>query len=74
MNKYIVAALLCLLPMIAGAQELKVESFEETMDVMSSRIQVRDLNGEICALVTVQLPVEGCVFEGGIVRQEFHVN
>lgn len=68
------AALLCMVTLFAGAQELKVENFTETMEVMSSRIQVNDLNGEVCALVTVQLPVEGCVFEGGIVRQEFHVN
>ena len=74
MNKYIVAALLCLLPMVAGAQELKVESFTEaTMDIMDASMQKRDYNNEICAIVKVLIPLEGVEFEGAF-DYSFHTN
>lgn len=70
------AALILTVVASAGAmgQELQVVSFEETMEVMYSDMQVRDLNGEVCALVRVELPMEGAVFQGGIVSQSFIVN
>ena len=73
-TKYIVAALLCLLPMIAGAQELKVESFTEaTMDIMDVSMQKRDYNNDICAIVKVLLPLEGAEFEGAF-DYSFHTS
>lgn len=70
------AALVLTVVASAGAmgQELQVVSFEETMEVMYSDKQVRDLNNEVCALVRVELPVKGAVFDGGIVSQSFRVN
>ncbi|MCH5319667.1 MAG: PEGA domain-containing protein [Paramuribaculum sp.] len=59
----------------AVSQRLKVESFELNANDLSARVaQVKDLNGELCALVKVFLPVEGCKFEGNVVKQEFDVN
>ncbi len=58
------------------AQELELKSFYEATDeVMTVPMQKRDLNGEICALVKVQLPVEGCGFKGNVFgTPEFDIN
>ncbi len=50
-----------------AAQELELKSFGETNEVMTVPMQREDLNHEICALVKVQLPVEGCGFEGSVI-------
>ena len=65
MNRRIAVALLCLVPLFAVAQELKVESFREsTMSIMDVSMQQRDNNNDICAIVKVLLPLEGAEFEG----------
>ena len=59
----LMVALLSLLPACVDAQELTVVSLRETTDIMFADKQVKDYNGDICALVKVLLPVEGADFE-----------
>ncbi len=57
------------------AQELKVERFElAPSDISGARYSVKDANGIDCALIKVQIPRSGVVFEGNIVKQDFRVN
>ena len=50
------------------AQEMSVTSFDEAVYDLSAATASRlDLNGKACALVKVQAPVEGLLFEGNIV-------
>lgn len=57
------------------ATEPKVESFAVSSFDLSARTNERvDLNGVPCALVKLQLPVDGCKFEGNIVDTKFDVN
>ena len=60
----VAVGLLCLISMPVGAQELTVESFKETLEPMTTPMQERDLNNDVCAIVKVILPVEGADFEG----------
>ena len=63
--RLLMAALLALLPASVDAQELTVVSFEASMnEYIAAEMQRRDYNGDICAIVKVQLPVEGAEFEG----------
>lgn len=59
----------------ARALPLKTESFtSRPTDISALRADVRDLNGNVCALVRVEIPVEGCKFEGNIIKAEYDVN
>ena len=50
------------------AQQLNAASFEQDYFDLAAQIESRaDLNGKACALVKVQAPVEGLLFEGNIV-------
>lgn len=60
--------------LICNAQNLKVTGFERETMAINTDIQKRDLNGNICAIVKVQLPIAGVKFEGNIVGSEFDVN
>ncbi len=53
----------------AAGQELTIVAVHETADPMTVDMQRRDLNNEICALVQVQLPVSGVVFEGSTIGE-----
>lgn len=53
---YIISFLLAILPMAAISQELKVQSFSlSPTEIIPSSDQRKDLNGENCALVKVQV-------------------
>ena len=56
------------------AQDLKIVSFEQRSEPMTFPMQQRDLNGNICALVKVQLPTPGCKFEGNVIDYKFEVS
>lgn len=57
------------------AQTLQVVQFMLVDNAaMSPQMQKKDLNGNVCALVRVQLPVEGCKFEGNVLSAEFDVS
>ena len=57
------------------AREIQVKSFEIlSRDLTARTKRVDDLNGKMCALIKVVLPVEECKFEGDVVRQSFDVN
>lgn len=58
------------------AQEIRVKSMELLSNDLTARVQSRqDLNGNICALVKVQLPIEGLQFEGNVIgKTEYHTN
>lgn len=75
--KYILftVALLAVSVIIRG-QELKVDFFEQAVtDITARTSAVKDLNGKICALVKVSLPVERCEFSGNIIGSpEFHAS
>lgn len=59
---------------ISEAQSLKVVSFRKNLDPMYVGMQKKDLNGDICAIVKVQLPVPGVKFEGNVIASEFDIN
>ena len=60
---------LFLLPLTIVAQDLRVARLEDMLQPMTGRIQRLDLNHEVCALLKVLLPIEGCTFEGSIVGE-----
>ena len=75
--RLLMMALLALLPASVDAQELTVVSFEASMnEYIDAGMQRRDYNGDICAIVKVQLPVEGAEFEGYVdfLPPEFKTN
>lgn len=74
MNKLFVFLLFIIAGVNGLAQELSVDSFEKSLDPMTVSIQKKDLNGFICPLVKVQLPITGVKFEGNIVDVRFDVN
>ncbi len=51
------------------AEEIKIKSFSMLMDPMTTEIQRKDNNGQICALVKVIIPSPQAVFEGNLVGQ-----
>lgn len=57
MTKQIIRILLIILcPLLSEAQELKVQSFElSPMEIIASNDQRKDLNGDVCALIKVQV-------------------
>lgn len=60
---FIIIATLSLLPL--SARELKVESFCLLPNDSTAQVNSKtDYNGDDCALVKVNLPLSGCVFEG----------
>ncbi|MDE7413650.1 MAG: WG repeat-containing protein [Muribaculaceae bacterium] len=58
----------------ASSDSLKVERLAANpMDITARTANVRDLDKELCALVRVSLPIEGCKFEGNVVKAEYDV-
>lgn len=55
------------------ANTLEVSSMEQRMEPMTVPMQKTDLNGNICALIKVQLPIIGCKFEGNVLDYFFDV-
>lgn len=68
--------LLLLTGLNISAASLKVNSFtEDPFDISARTYQRLDLNDLPCALVIVELPVDGCAFSGNIVgNTEMHTN
>ena len=64
---------LCLALLFSGsmmAQELVVKSFEQnTRDLTAKTHPVKDLNGDYCALIRVQVAAKDCLFRGNIVGE-----
>jgi hypothetical protein len=57
---------------MALAQELTVKDFrQDPSDISAVRYEVKDLNGNPCALLKVGLVMTDVTFEGSIVKQEF---
>lgn len=57
------------------ASDLKVDSFYAAPFDLSARVDERlDRNGNPCAVIKLQLPVEGCKFEGNIIDSRYDVN
>lgn len=51
-----------------SAQEFKVKSMTEAVgDLSAATSQRLDLNGNACALVKVQIPLQGLIFEGNVI-------
>ncbi|MCM1141099.1 MAG: hypothetical protein NC453_21230 [Muribaculum sp.] len=61
----IIALVDCMLS--ASGQEVVVEKVWQTLEPMTVPMQRKDANGQICALVKVQIPVSDVQFEGSIV-------
>ena len=56
----------------AFAQELTMKEFHaDPSDISAVRYEVKDLNGNPCALLKVGLVLQDVTFEGSIVKQEF---
>lgn len=55
----------------AGAQELRVVGFEEKTDDIRGRTrEKKDLNGDPCALICVELPMPEVQFDGWVIEQQ----
>ena len=61
--------LLCLFVSLQGfSQSLVVESFKAKSNDLTARVKERkDLNGNPCALIKVELPIKDILFEGNVV-------
>lgn len=61
--------LLCLFVSLQGfSQSLVVESFKANFNDLTARVKERkDLNGNPCALIKVELPIKNVLFEGNVV-------
>lgn len=58
--------------LVALGQELSVKDFHiDPSDISAVRYEVKDLNGEICALVKIGLVLQDVTFEGSVVKSEF---
>ena len=67
--------LISLVHITTFAREIQVKSFEIlSRDLTARTKRVDDLNGKMCALIKVALPVEDCKFEGDVIQQSFDVN
>ena len=63
--------LTCLLQ--AGAQELTLKEFRaDPTDISAVKFEVKDLGGDPCALIKVGLVITDAVFEGDVVKSEYH--
>lgn len=68
MNKLVFLVFAILLPQIAEAQKIQVESFiEKSLDLTASTHSRLDNNGIPCALIKVQLARKDAGFEGNVV-------
>lgn len=76
MRRYVFLFLLLLWLLPVTALNLKVQSLKEMPHDLSARTQLRkDVNGENCALLKVQLPLYDIQFRGNIVgTPEYRVN
>ncbi|MDE7414248.1 MAG: WG repeat-containing protein [Muribaculaceae bacterium] len=73
-NSCLILILLLVLTFSAKSDSLKVERLAvDPMDITARTANVRDLDKELCALVRVALPIEGCKFEGNVVKAEYDV-
>ena len=70
--KQILFIIICLFCCNSFAQKLSVESMTALpMDLSASQYERKDLNGQPCALVKVQLATMGARFEGNVVGSAF---
>ena len=68
--KFTIVCLLCLLCASVEAQELRVKGLYEATHDLSARTQPRkDINGNYCALLKVQLVDRGAEFGGNVVGE-----
>lgn len=75
MNKTFLLFFLCLISAQAlTAQSLNVDFFREESDPWLASFDRRDLNGELCAMIYIQCPVEGAKFQGDIIDYKFDVS
>lgn len=79
-ERYIAIALALLCKCVLWAQEVKVQSFElDQTDLTAQHENVKDSNGDMCALIKVQIMDDKVKFEGDVIKQaetspnEYHV-
>lgn len=72
----VVALLMCFVTAVDAQQELKItEPFHQSMyDVVTASMAKKDLNGNPCAVVKIQLPVQGVKIEGNVISTSYDVN
>ncbi len=69
-KRYIAIALALLCKCALWAQEVKVKSFEQDpTDLAAQHENVKDANGDMCALIKVQILDEAVKFEGDVIKQ-----
>ena len=66
-NRLIILLIVSLISHTLQAQELTVKGMQVTNDLSASIYERKDLNGTPCALVKVQLPSLGVIFEGNVI-------
>lgn len=75
MLRRIFAICMSFLTFLLSYGELKVDSFVSTpFDISARKYERVDLNKVPCALIKLQLPVEGCKFEGNVIESKYDVN
>lgn len=72
-KKYVAIVLALLCKCSIWAQDIKVKSFElDPTDLTAQHENVKDANGDMCALIKVQILAETVKFEGDIIGQPKH--
>lgn len=76
MKRFLSIIILLFTVTMVFAQEITVTSMDLLSNDLTARVNSRkDLNGNYCALIKVQLPVEGLQFEGNVIgKADYHVN
>lgn len=73
MNRIVSILFLFLFSLSLSAQDLMVKSFESSLTDLSASTNSRtDINGNLCALVKVQLPLDDAVFGESVVGEVVH--
>ena len=67
-KKPLLLLIVCLMALTLHAQELTVKEMKATNDLSASQYRRKDLAGEACALVKVQLATMGATFEGNVIQ------
>lgn len=68
----LIVLLLSLIKSILFAENIKILSFvPDTSHSLSNISPMKDSNGDLCAIVKIDIPIEGCKFDGFVVDSKF---
>ena len=72
MKKVVIYFMVLMSSLVVSAQEITVKGFEELPNDLSARTkEMKDANGEACALIKVVIPKQDVTFEGWVIDQQY---